>query len=377
MIREVFFRNYKGLREVRLEIERLTVLIGPNGSGKTSVLEGLSRLVRAGLDGPRAVLTGPRAMEVGLVASRGALDALELSLEGMWRGKRGALGFRIDGLEDFPFSSRCRVVHQLGEERSVTTLELPFEASDPVGDVMRSAASPLVDLLPTPFFPRFSVDCLAAPAQQGCSLDESGAGLAGVLVRLSKERPDAFLKLQDALRAVIPGLLRVRHAAARIPGDREEWGYEVVLDLAGASDVPARVASEGTLLVIGAFTAMIATERPMLLCLDHLERALHPAAARRFLEQIELLLAEDTALQIVATTDSPILLDHVKGADVRVLGLGRDGAAACVPLALHPDYPLLKDDLRPGELWRQIGDAWVAPTEKRQRQSMAPPEKAT
>ena len=41
MIRKVKFRNFKALREVAFDLEQLTVLVGPNASGKTTVLEGL------------------------------------------------------------------------------------------------------------------------------------------------------------------------------------------------------------------------------------------------------------------------------------------------------------------------------------------------
>ena len=46
MIEQVQFRNFKGLRHVDVDLERFTVLVGPNASGKTSVLEGLHYLSR-------------------------------------------------------------------------------------------------------------------------------------------------------------------------------------------------------------------------------------------------------------------------------------------------------------------------------------------
>jgi hypothetical protein len=46
MINEVHFRNFKGLRQVQLGLERFTVLVGPNASGKTSILEGIHLLSR-------------------------------------------------------------------------------------------------------------------------------------------------------------------------------------------------------------------------------------------------------------------------------------------------------------------------------------------
>lgn len=41
MIRKVHFKNFRSLRDVELTLEPLTVLVGPNSSGKTTVLEGL------------------------------------------------------------------------------------------------------------------------------------------------------------------------------------------------------------------------------------------------------------------------------------------------------------------------------------------------
>ena len=41
MIQSVHFKNFRSLRDVKLNLAPLTVLVGPNSSGKTSVLEGL------------------------------------------------------------------------------------------------------------------------------------------------------------------------------------------------------------------------------------------------------------------------------------------------------------------------------------------------
>lgn len=40
-VKSVSIRNYRSLRDVTVSLEGLTVLIGPNGSGKTSVLRAL------------------------------------------------------------------------------------------------------------------------------------------------------------------------------------------------------------------------------------------------------------------------------------------------------------------------------------------------
>src|SRR5438270_77337 len=47
MIHKVHIQNFKCLRDVSVELERFTVFVGANGSGKTSVLEAIDNAVRA------------------------------------------------------------------------------------------------------------------------------------------------------------------------------------------------------------------------------------------------------------------------------------------------------------------------------------------
>src|SRR5262245_4328020 len=49
MIRQVTFKNFKALRDLTVDLERFTVLVGPNSCGKTSVLQGIHYLSQVGL----------------------------------------------------------------------------------------------------------------------------------------------------------------------------------------------------------------------------------------------------------------------------------------------------------------------------------------
>jgi predicted ATP-dependent endonuclease of OLD family len=52
MISQVAIRNFKSLRDVRVDLERFTVFVGPNGSGKTALLEAIHNAVRAATGDP-------------------------------------------------------------------------------------------------------------------------------------------------------------------------------------------------------------------------------------------------------------------------------------------------------------------------------------
>jgi len=47
MIKRFRVQNYKALRDVTLELTPLHILIGPNDSGKTSILEAIAALCRS------------------------------------------------------------------------------------------------------------------------------------------------------------------------------------------------------------------------------------------------------------------------------------------------------------------------------------------
>jgi predicted ATPase len=366
MIHAVRFRNFKALRDVELALDRFTILVGPNASGKTSVLEGLYQLTRLATVDPRTIFDGRNS--IGVIASRGAEGVFEMALAGAFRRKKGELSVSFQAVEDYPFSDTYRLDCRWGDRRVSVRRELnpPDDAprSEPGGDL------PLALVLREAAYLRFDLTRLSIPSYSDLPtpvIGADGRGLAAVVADMAVSRPDDFLRLQDALRAVIPGLLRVRLVRAKVPhvgidsdADDKVWGHEIVFDMAGASDIPARAASEGMLLMLGLFATLLGPDRHELVLVDRLERAVNPRSLGELTEQLNQILALDPKLQIIATSDSPTLLDHMNAEAVRVHCLLEDGSVRIKPLSAHPDYEMLRADLRPGEFWAQVGDAWIA-----------------
>ncbi|WP_437942847.1 AAA family ATPase [Sorangium sp. So ce341] len=228
---------------------------------------------------------------------------------------------------------------------------------------------------------RLDIEALAAPSyseEEAPRLDTDGSGLASVLADAAARTPEVFQAIQEAARQVIPTLERIRTRRAKVqrqerqeiridgeeaihrPVDRVYWGHQLVLDLKGAPDVPAPLASEGTLLVIGLLTALWMEPRPRLLLLDDIDKALHPRAQEELVAQIRRILEMAPELQVIATSHSPYLLDHFDAQDVLLTALLPDGSTACARLADHPDFDRWKSTTRSGELWSFVGEDWVA-----------------
>lgn len=81
MIEKAAFTNYKALRSATLDLGRLTVIAGPNSSGKTSILEALHTLVQLGST-PLGDVLGEEDRAV--FRTRGAGGTAKIELEGLF-----------------------------------------------------------------------------------------------------------------------------------------------------------------------------------------------------------------------------------------------------------------------------------------------------
>jgi hypothetical protein len=70
-------------------------------------------------------------------------------------------------------------------------------------------------------------------------------------------------------------------------------------------------------------------------------------------------LEQNPEMQIVATSHSPYLLDHLRPEEVRLTTLRDDGSVACGRLDAHPDFDKWKETMTPGEFWSLVGEKWL------------------
>lgn len=385
MIERVQFRNFRALRDVEVRFEPLTVIVGPNGSGKTSILEGTHSIVQLAQTKLADVLDVDRVMSAGNGESGArALDldaflvhnAMRIGAEGRWDGEPSRLDLRVDrsldeDIEKHHFTARLSAV-SAGEEIEI----------DPVQDSLTRypKMKHLRKVFGGALFLRLSPRQLAAPSyseEEAPVVRPDGEGLASVLNDLTSSAPETMAAIEEALRTVVPSVRRVRTERAPVrrvetehivvdgqslPRIRERtyWGHRVVLDTTSGAGIPILDASEGTVLTLGLVTVLLGRNRPRLLLLDDIDRALHPRAQIDLVAQIRKILTGRPDLQIVATSHSPYLLDELRFEEVRLTTLRDDGSAACAPLTDHPEYARWKDHVRPGELWTSAAESWVA-----------------
>ncbi len=384
MIDRVHFERFKSLHDVTLELGRLTVLVGPNGCGKSSLLKGIELLSQA---------MSPR---------RGEKDAggFDDTFDHSFGGRQHPI--RLTG--SLPATMKLSARDVAGDELALT-IHVPRPGHpDPAGDqisflmsvdgpdgLLQAAIPPTIEhssLAPrNPRVVKFaSVVYLHLDAtrmtQTWVSKDAmprmgfDGSGLASTLAWMKGAAEEELSQITRDLAQIVPGVTRIRTRRENVLQRRTErheldgqpvWrqvdeislGDRFEIEFDGHRPVPADLLSEGTVLALGLLTKLREPERPRLVLLDDIDRGLHIEAQGRLVGVLRALLEQDPELQIVCTTHSPYLLDRFDPSEVRVLALDEKRRTQACALTEHPEFEKWKFGSQTGELWAALGEAWV------------------
>lgn len=256
MIESLDITNYRSIRRATVPLRPFTILVGANGSGKTNLLHLLVDL------GARRQLTphfnAPKT-------------------EPVVAGQASAGSFRVEG-NRFPRESPP-------ELQRVKLFNL-----NP------NAISSAEDLKPSP------------------EVLEDGTGAVRVLDSLkSGDREDLFDTIEARLREFVPEIEKlsfVPNASSKQLQVRERHVRK---------PVPMGQLSEGTRLILTMLTIVYQERKPTLICLEEIDRALHPQLFGQLLEVCRAIVAEPGGPQIVATTHNPYFVDQFLGDEDGVL----------------------------------------------------------
>jgi hypothetical protein len=323
-------------------LEPFTVFVGPNASGKSSILQGLDLLCR--------------------VFHRATPDVMKILTEAMSRQSQAGveLTAKVAGRwYRFRAPSSISPGKPQRHPKANWSGDLWGETDDPnTGNWKEWKNAPNSRIpLPLSVLLRLEASNLALPKRSSdpTTMAPDGTGLHSALANMALNEPDTWQQLQADLRRIIPTIRRLRHTKS-MPNQPSS----LLFDTVGADSVPAYQVSEGTLLVLGMLAAIHASKRPSLILFDDLDRGLHPKAQKEVINFLRGLLEANSGLQIVATTHSPYVLDCVNTHEVRLTFLKEDGATLCSALTRHPEFPKWKEEMTPGEMWSVFGEKWLA-----------------
>jgi len=329
LLRSVSVRNFKAIRNSgQLKLTPLTVLIGNNGSGKSSLIEALELFhifVDQGLDEAFQDWHG-----IEHIRNKMAAEQTRFSTTGEQRSSK-PISFKIAGHTGERSFRASSVINERGkgnilfverEEAKVgsivarreygrmdihgkeqTAIGQPGEAESLLrhvsylGDFIRRWQ--FLSLWPVP---------MGQPSPQRRTqgrrrLAKDGSNVAEYLLNIYQHHPDVFNAIVDILKFVLP------YATDIQPAVSSELERTVYLQLAERDfKLPGWLLSSGTLRVLALLAVLRHPEPPPLLLIEELENGLDPRTIHLIVEEMQAAV-ESGRSQIILTTHSPYLLD--------------------------------------------------------------------
>lgn len=299
VIASVAFRNFKALRNTSLALSPFNLVIGPNGSGKTSLIQAILRL-----------------------RNLARLPLRDASVETERRPEGAEITFRFsppyDGLEAAMGCVSDTVCDLL------QIIPLPTGEGVDDWDGLRTRLITLRSYL-------FDHDAIAKPAlvANGTELTSNGGNLAAVLANRRNAYPEAFLRMTVDLFRMLPeydALDFFTHSDGTI---------ELRLRLVDGADwVMADSLSQGTLYALAMLTLAFDPAPPAIVCIEEVDRGVHPRMLREIRDTLYRLSypletgVGRAAVQVIATTHSPYMLDLFRDHPEEVVITEKSGSAA-------------------------------------------------
>lgn len=337
MIKEIKIENFKSIASLNLELGRLNVFIGANGSGKSNILEGIT-FGGAAMDNklgkeffrnrgirytePKRFFSGfeknssQKSINIGFKHLNGFEKYLRIRYTNKWK-----IGFGKDDIE--------ALAHEINQGNP------DYREGGIVYEMFKDGGGFKMDNERLEEFLTYVMNFLIY-APENASLrnfDDEGAieplgvkgeGLFSHIVKIFKNKPDLFQKINEYLQLLdwfdgfeIPNDLMFTEKRIKIKDRFLEDGLQYF---------DQRSANEGFLYLLFYLTLFISDETPKFFAIDNIDNAMNPKLGSELIK-ILAKLAKEHDKQTILTTHNPAILDgiNLNDDDQRLFVIYRNG----------------------------------------------------
>jgi predicted ATPase len=369
MLTQMHVQNYKCLRDVQIDLAPFTILIGPNDSGKSSLLEVVQSL------GKLATTLLPNAFPSGLLSLIWRKDPdLLFYITAQWTTHEGDYRWQTrfspqQILVDEQLTRAGQDLITLVRRQNQTLARIhdaPLREID-IGQhssalsavVRHSHLRNVPDTLNSTCKYSLDPNVLGRPCQLQPNpvLNPSGDNLVAVLdLIVGAPDPSIRFEMERVIQSEIPTLRGVYLPA--LPDGKKS--LEFILSDGGKPPVtiPAAQASDGAMLLT-AFLAIVYGNTPDILLIEEPENGLHPSRLKHIVELLRKISTGEIGprpRQVIISTHSPILLNYAKPEEVRIFSRDLEQGTKIVPLTSVHDINKLLKEFAIGELWYMLGE---------------------
>lgn len=297
MIEFVKISNFRGLREVSVRLRPLTVLVGPNDSGKSTFLEAVHLRVH------HHGFTQSDSWRYG--SETAAVDTLR-DTNNTWEGTVDLFKLPSEGI--------------------------PMQSAG-TADTQRAGAPPLA---------------------------ANGANVAAFIDYLLRKDRQRFDSMQNSLRNLVPGFQEIRISTPS-PEMRA-----ISLSIEEGFEIPGNSLSTGVRMLLFFVALAHHPSPPDVALIDEPETGVHPKRLKDIVDLLRKLTQGELGgkkVQVILSTHSPYLLDHIRLPEDQVIVFARESDGRRT--AKEVDGPRLKtflDEFMLGEVWFNQGEEGLIAT---------------
>ncbi len=332
MIKEIRYKNFKALRDTTLPLGRFTLIVGANGTGKTTAVKALSQIEKINEESFVNNLT------------KGLNETTDqIQIEVFWN--------------DFShrrtvFSKEIPVNHYIDKNQNIlggtsgsfaNSLDLTYKHKDEADAVRRFRLFAL------------NTEKIVKPTnlKPNIELNSDGENLAGVLWQIQSSEPEVFEALNRELQHWFPDFDRI---VFEIPEDgKVSFLFRTTY---GKHKIKAEDLSDGTLLALAYLTLAYLPNPPKIVAFEEPEKGIHPRLLENIQEAMYRLAYPENygekrePVQVIATTHSPYLLDLYKDFPEEIVISSKDKKGVHFERLIDkPHYEEVLLDAPLGEIW--------------------------
>jgi predicted ATPase len=329
MIKSIQIENFRSLRDVTLNLQRVNLLIGPNNAGKSNFFKALKFLINK-----QAPTT-----ETFLAERYRALTLPNIV-------------FKVE------YVANSGLKQVLKGTKSIESTQNQFSFFKIENDINKI----LSDI---PNLPIYSIDiskvnkpALAKPNIY--TINDDCSNIVSFLDNMYDEQNDVIEKIENDITRCIKEFRKIVFKKVEIAGETHK---KIGLKTKTGQNFWAEELSDGTLYFLALLCIIHQPEPPKVLLLEEPENGIHP---RRIKEIMDFIfdLAEEKDIQVIITTHSTYVIDQFKDIPESIFVFDKDGDETKIrnlqDIITDDIQKSTQDGLPPMDLSGSLGDHWAS-----------------
>lgn len=366
-IKSITVENFKALRSPgTVRLKPLSVIIGNNGSGKSSLLEAVETYRRILFEGVDAAMEHWQGFEQ--IRHKAALSRLTTAARLDPSRQQGAMSFKFKlampgGPVELALKANLREAgnrlyiqderFRVGKDAEIVrhTVGAGQTAGEGKSVIFGLAAlDSAVAHLRNMLFLRLNPDAIGSLQSVKRTggrvwLSGDGANVAEYLIDLRERSPSAFEQVTQALHYVLPYASDVEPKLLDAGVLRRSY----VQLLEARYEIPGWLMSSGSLRVLPLIATLFDPDPPPVVFIEELENGLDPRTLGLVVDLMRMA-TKSGRMQVIATTHSPYLLDMLDLDDVLLCERGEAGPEFSWP-GSRAEMQTWRDNFMPGRLY--------------------------